>query len=312
MNRASRTRHRIKFLWQLLKETYDDYSRERAELLAASLAFYTLLSLAPLVIVAVATCGLVLGDGTARSEMTRLLMNTMGQKATGAIDGWVDEAYNSGATASLIGIALSLFTASRVVTQLERILNSVWNIEVFDPPGWKDTIRDFVQTRLYAILLVATSGPVLLVVLGTRTVLSTTAAWVHAGTGLAVVVQVSQFVFSLAIVTLLTALAFKIVPRTDVDWRSVWLGAGATSVLFNLGNLVLGLYLGQASVSATYGAAGSAIVVLLWLYFSAMFFLFGAEFTEVCAIRFGKGRIQRRSPGVPSKATPSRSGQPSA
>jgi membrane protein len=112
-------------------------------------------------------------------------------------------------------------------------------------------------------------------------------------------------VFSIAIVTLLTALVFKVVPDADVDWKSLWLGAGLTSILFNLGNLVLGLYLGQASVSATYGAAGSAIVVLLWLYFSAMFFLFGAEFTQTCAVRFGHGlRESRRAKTAPPHSVP--------
>jgi membrane protein len=251
-----------------------------------------------LIIIAVATCGLVLGRGTARSEMIDLLSQAMGQRAAGAIDGWVEQAWRSGAAASIVGLALSVFTASRVVVQLEQALNHTWNIEVSDPPDWKSTVRLVVRKRLYAVLLVAASGPLLLLVLGTRALLSTTAAWVYAGTGLGIVIQVSQFAFSLVLVAVLTALVFKVVPRADVDWRSIWLGASVTSLLFNLGNLGLGLYLGQASVSAAYGAAGSAIVVLLWLYFSAMFFLFGAEFAQTYALRFGKGMGREASAQV--------------
>lgn len=291
-----RSRQRLNLLWALLRQTYDEYSKQRSELLAASLAFYTLLSMAPLLIIAVAICGLVLGHGNARDELTHLLMNTMGHQAAAAVDSWIDEAWRGGSAASLVGLALATFTASRVVLQLERTLNYMWNLEVWESPGWKATVRVFLGKRLFAVLLVLASGPILLLLLITRAMLSTTAAWVYAGTGLGIVVHVSQFAFSIGVVTLLTALVFKVVPDADVDWRSLWFGAALTSILFNVGNVILGLYLGQASVGATYGAAGSAIVVLLWLYFSAMFFLFGAEFTQTCARRFGRGvRDTRRS-----------------
>lgn len=288
MTLVARVWRSLTLFWELLKHTYERYSRERAELLAASLAFYMLLSLAPLIIIAVAVAGLVLGEGAARAEMTRLLSTTMGPKATETINAWVDEAWRNGAVASVVGFALALFTASRVVSQLEQVLNQIWNVEARQPESIKESIRRFLRRRVSAILVVMASGPLLLAVLATRTVLSTTTSWIYAGTGLAVVVQVSQLVFAVALVALLTALVLKVVPDVDMGWRATWIGAALTSVLFNLGNVALGLYLGRASVGATYGAAGSAIVILMWLYFSGMFFLFGAEFAQTCSRRFAE------------------------
>jgi membrane protein len=308
MTHALRTRANggLSLFWKLLRLAYDQYSRERAELLAASLAFYMLLSLAPLIIIAVAIAGLALGEGTVRGELSRLLTSAMGQRASGAIDGWVDEAYRNGALASVVGFGLALFTASRIVTQLEQILNEVWNVDEPDTNTVAAWVREFLRRRLFAILIVVTSGPLLLVVLGTRALLSTTSAWISTGTGLSVVVQLSQLVFALIIVTLLTGLVFKLASNSKLDWRSIWLGALVTSVLFNVGNIALGLYLGRASVSAAYGAAGSAIVVLLWLYFSGMFFLFGAEFAQAYAQELHYTSSNASERPLPDSTTPHR------
>ena len=288
----------LKTGWELLSRTYEEFSHERAELLAAAMAFYTLLSIAPLLIIAVGIAGLVLGEGAARQEITKLMMNSMGPKVTATIGEWVDEAARAGGLASFVGIVLLLYAASRLVTQLRNVLNQIWNVDVFETEGFKASVKDFVQRRLFAATLVALCGPLLLAVVASRAILLSTHRFVFSALGLHQgVLQIVQLLFSLGIVAIITALVFKILPDAKVPWRPIWAGAALTSVLFNGGNVLVGLYLGRAGVAAAYGAAGSAIVVLLWLYFSSLFFLLGAEFTQVYANWSGKELVERR-PGT--------------
>ncbi len=277
-------------LYGLLSEASDEYSRDRGELIAAGLAFYTLLSIAPLVIIAVAIAGSLLGHGTARAEAFDLIAETMGASAAVTIDGWVKQAAESGGVASGVGFLLLLYAASKVAAQLRIALNQVWNVDAFLAEGFKASVRDYVQRRLFAFALVLASGPVLLAVFASRALLFGLPEVIFGGTRIAgALVQVSQLVFSLVVVATISAVVFKLIPDTKVGWRAVWCGASLTSVLFNVGNGLVGLYLGRAAVAQAYGAAGSAIVVLLWLYFSAQMFLFGAEFAQAYARRYGRG-----------------------
>jgi membrane protein len=302
--------------WALVNRTLDEYSKDRGDLLAAALAFYALLSLAPLIIVAVALAGLILGTGSARFEISRLMHDTMGSGAAQTVDGWVDEASHSGGVASVIGVLLSLFGASRLASQLRSALNQIWNVDVFIADTFKGSIKDYVKRRASALVMVLACGPLLLVIAASRAVLTGLGDVLFAGSPVAgLVVGLTQFVFSLALVAVLAAIVFKIVPDVHVGWRSVWIGALLTSVLFNLGNLLVGLYLARATVSATYGAAGSAVVVLLWIYFSAQFFLLGAEFTQVWAARGTRVTKPEPAPELgPEPAGPahSRAGAPLA
>jgi membrane protein len=281
---------RGKTVYQLLDETISEYSKDGAEMVAAALAFYTLLSMAPLIIIAVAIAGSILGEGRARQEALRLVADSMGSNAAMTVDGWVRQASASGGVASLIGFLLLLYTASRLGEQLRAGLNQVWNVDAPLAQGFKATVRDYVKRRLFAFLLVLTSGPILLVVFLSRALLTGFHEALFADTSIAgPVVQLSQLAFSLVLVAAMSAVVFKVVPDTRVGWRSVLLGGALTSVLFNIGNALVGLYLGRASVTQTYGAAGSAVVVLLWLYFSSQIFLFGAELTQVYARHYGRG-----------------------
>jgi membrane protein len=288
--RANEVWSKLKPGRELIRETLDQFSRDRGDLVAAALAFYTLLSIAPLIIIAVAIAGAVLGRGAAREEVTRVLTDTMGTAAASAIEGWVDEASRSGGVASLIGALLMLFTASRLATQLRSALNQVWNVDEFQAEGFRSIVKHQIRRRLFAFVMVLAVGPVLLIVLISRALLIGLHQVLFASSALAgIAVQVSQLLFSIGLVTVITAIVFKVVPDTRVGWRSVWVGGLLTSLLFNAGNLVVGLYLGRLTVAATYGAAGSAVVVLLWLYFSSQLFLLGAEFTQAYASRFGRG-----------------------
>jgi membrane protein len=283
-------RSKLKVGRELVSETWNGFSRDRGDLLAAALAFYTLLSIAPLIIIAVAIAGAVLGTGAAREEVTRVLTDSMGAAAASAIGGWVDEASRSGGVASLVGVFLMLFTASRLATQLRSALNQVWNVDVFQAEGFRAIVKHEIRRRLSAFVMILAAGPLLLVVLISRALLTGLHQVLFASSGLAgIVVQASQLLFSVGMVTVTTAIVFKVVPDTRIGWRAVWVGALLTSLLFNAGNLVVGFYLGRVTVAATYGAAGSAVVVLLWLYFSSQLFLLGAEFTQAYSVRFGRG-----------------------
>lgn len=279
-----------KTAYRLLDETIDEYSKDRAEMVAAGLAFYTLLSMAPLILIAVALAGAILGKGAAKQEALRLVADSMGSNAAKTVDTWVQQASDSGGIASLIGFLLVLYTASRLAEQLRAGLNQVWNVDPILAKGFGATIQDYLKRRVFAFLLVLASGPILLLIFLSRALLTGFSETLFAGTALAgPVVQLGQLASSLVLVGGMSAVVFKVVPDTRVGWRCVLVGGALTSVLFNVGNALVGLYLGRATVSQTYGAAGSVVVVLLWLYFSAQMFLFGAELTQVYARHYGRG-----------------------
>lgn len=281
---------RARVAYELLDETSDEYTKDRGELVAAGLAFYTLLSIAPLIIIAVAIAGAILGQGAARREAFELIAQTMGGAAAATIDEWVQEAAQGGGIASIVGFLLVLYAASKLGAQLRVSLNQVWNVDAKLADGFRATVHDYLKRRLFAFVLVLASGPVLLAVFASRALLFGLNRVLFADTPFAgALVQLTQLSFSLVLVWAISAVVFRVVPDTKIGWRAVSRGAAFTSVLFNLGNAAVGLYLGRASVEQAYGAAGSAIVVLLWLYFSAQMFLFGAELTQVYARRFGRG-----------------------
>lgn len=285
-SRSDGLRRWLSELWQLLSDTLDEYSKDRGDLVAAALAFYTLLSLAPLIIVAVAIAGLALGGGTARQEVFVLIGQTMGPDAAGAIDGWVQQASHAGAVASTIGAVLTLVAASRFTAQLRNALNQIWNVKVAETKGFKSSVRDYVSRQLFAFGLVLASGPILLGIFASRAVLvGLGSRIVPQSIAAGVMVQLLHFLFSLVLVTATSLVIFRYVPDTRIRWPALLRGALLTSILFNLGNLVVGIYLGKAAVGAAYGAAGSVVVVILWLDYSAQMFLIGAEFTQVCETR---------------------------
>jgi len=281
---------RAKQVYQIFHETWDEFVKDRAEMFAAGLAFFTLLSIAPLMIIAVAIAGAVLGQGAALGQALLMVQETMGSGAAEAVERWVTQASDSGMAASLVGFALALYTASRLTTQMRVALNQVWNVDERQAEGFKASVTGYVRRRVFAFVLVLASGPLLLAVFASRTLI----AWLKRAIfpdapWMAPLVDLSQLAFSLASVALVSAVVFKVVPDTCVGWRAASRGALLTSLLFNIGNWLVGLYLSHAAVGQAYGAAGSVMVVLLWLYFSAQMFLFGAELTQVYSRHFGRG-----------------------
>lgn len=273
--------------WRLVSDTLDGFSKDRGDLAAAALAYYTLLSIAPLIIIAVAIAGMVLGEGAARREIAQLMSDAMGPAAASTVEGWVDQAAAGGGVASAVGLGLVLLGASRLGAQLRNALNQIWNVDVVSPQGLRLVVADYLKKRVFSLLVVLASGPVLLAVFVSRALLTHFYQYLFADSPLAGFVAVAvQLFFSVAFVALICAGVFRFVPDLRISWRAAGWGALVTSMLFNAGNVLVGVYLSRAGVSAAYGAAGSAVVLLLWLQFSAYMFLLGAELTQRLHLRF--------------------------
>ncbi|HKO51686.1 MAG TPA: YihY/virulence factor BrkB family protein [Polyangiaceae bacterium] len=272
--------------WQILKETGTAWDEDNVTRLAAALAYYTLLSIAPLIILAVAVTGLAFGQDAAREHIADELSSVVGSGAATAIESIAKNAHTpgSGAVSIAVGLLVLLFGASGVFGELQAALNTVW--DVAPKPG--RGIWGIIKDRFFSFTLVVGVAFLLLVSL----VVSAGLTWMgqvfeQSLPGGALVWQVLNFCISLGVVTALFALMFKTLPDAHIQWRDVWVGAAVTAGLFTLGKFGLGIYLGSAAVGSAYGAAGSIIALVIWVYYSAQVLLVGAEFTEVYARRYG-------------------------
>ncbi|HEY6560961.1 MAG TPA: YhjD/YihY/BrkB family envelope integrity protein, partial [Polyangiaceae bacterium] len=210
---GSALRPKLTVAWELLRDALKGFAKDRGDLIAAALAFYTLLSIAPLILVAVAIAGFVLGEGAARAGMTRLLRESFGSQFASTVNVWVDEASSSGGFASFVGGALALLTASRLTVQLRSAMNVIWNVDVYQEKFFKDTVKHYIQRRLFAFALVVASGPLLLAVIVSRAVLTGLHDALFADSPVAgFVLQGTQVLFSIAMVALASAIVFKVVP----------------------------------------------------------------------------------------------------
>lgn len=285
--------------WSVAKETANDWLEDEASRLAASLAFYTLLSLAPLVIIAVAIAGLALGDDAARGQIADELGRVVGPHAAEGIQSVVANARrpSSGVVGTLLGAITLLVGASGVFGELHLSLNRIWEVQAKSGRGVLGEVKD----RFLSFTMVLGVAFLLLVSLVLSTVLSALGRSVTSALpGGELVWQLVSFGFSFTLVTGLFALIYKYVPDVRILWRDVWAGALMTALLFTAGKSVLGIYLGKASVGSSYGAAGSLVVLVVWVYYSAQILFLGAELTQVWARRHGR-EIQPNDKAVPLK-----------
>jgi membrane protein len=277
----------LKDTWVTLKETASDWRDDNASRLAASLAYYSLLSLAPLLVIAVSTAGLFFGAEAAKGKVAGELSAVVGGAAAGGIQSVVTHAQSpsGGVIGSVVGVLTLFFGASGVFGELKSSLNAIW--EVKPKPGrgiWGE-----IKSRFFSFTMVLGVAFLLLVSLILTAILSSigdrVGGMLPGGEGLW---QVVNFFFSLAVITSLFALIFRYVPDAEVQWKDVWLGAAFTAVLFTIGKVLLGIYLGKAAVGSSYGAAGSIIALVVWVYYAAQILFMGAEFTQVRARRRGR------------------------
>lgn len=277
----------VKEAFALLKKAAWDWFDDQAPTLGAALAFYTVFSLAPLLIITVSIAGLVFGREAAQGQIFDQLRSLVGEASAGAMQDVVENANSTPATglvATLIGFVTLIVGASGVFGQMQTSLNFIWGVQ--SKPG--RGILGLLQDRVLSFGFILVVGFLLLISLLLTTAIAFIAEWFGGIVpGIEMLIQAANAILSLAVITLLFAMIFKFLPDAKIAWRDVWIGALITAALFTVGKEVLGLYLGKSGVGSSYGAAGSLIVLLLWVYYSAQIVFFGAEFTKVYANRFG-------------------------
>ncbi len=281
------------FTISLLKETVKEFLDDKAMRLSAALAYYSVFSLAPLLIIAISIAGTIFGEDAARGAIEAELTESIGQQAAAAVQDMVSNAYLDGSSwvMTLVGFAILLVTASGVFAQLKDAMNAVWDIEVKPGGG----VKGLVKARLLALSMVLVIGFLLLISLMASAASAAAIKWL--GNALPIpgfIFQICTFTISLGLVTVLFGMIFKILPDAHIEWRDVWSGAFLTAILFSIGKLLLGIYLGREGAASAYGAAGALILLLSWVYYSANILLLGAEFTQVYARSRGR-RIQPNS-----------------
>jgi len=270
----------------LLKETAKDWAEHESPRLGAALAFYTVFAIAPLFVILLAITGFVLGEDAARRQVFDELQRLIGQPGGQALESMAVASKKSGSGwwATLVALGTLFLGATGVFAQLQESLNTVWNLR--RKPGRQ--ISRFVKVRLISFAMVLCIGFILLVSLVINAGLAALGKYMSGLIpGQEVLWQIVNFLVSIGVVTLLFGMIFKVLPDARIAWRDVWVGALLTAVLFSIGKSLLGLYLGKSSVASVYGAAGSLVVILMWVYYSAQILLFGAEFTRLYAIKCG-------------------------
>jgi len=273
-------RPKLQTLFQLLKQTANEWSDDNASRLSAALAYYTVLSIAPLLMLATAVVGFVFGEDAARGQVASELAGIVGPQAGQGIQTVIQHARSpeGGLISSIVGVAVLMFGASGVFGELQSAMNVIWDVK--PKPGLG--VKGFIRARFFSFTMVLGVAFLLLVSLVLSALLAAAGRFfAHHLPGGEVLWQGINFLFSLLIISALFALIFKVVPDVKVSWRDVAPGAVLTAILFTIGKLLLGLYLGHSSVASPYGAAGSVIVLVIWVYYSAQILFFGAEFAQV-------------------------------
>ena len=280
-------------MWPLLRATMSDWYEDRAQRIGAALAYYTIFALAPGLVIVMALAGLMLGPG-AESQIIGQFHELIGEQGATAIEATVRSARNEtlGATGTALALIPLVFGLWGVFGELQDGLNTIWGVT--PKPGRR--IRDILKERFWSFAMVVGIGFVLLVSL----VLS---AWLAAvGTYVgsllpapAAGLEALNFVISFVVITGSFALIFKLLPDVRIAWRDVWLGAAVTSLFFTVGKFLIGLYLGRSTVASAYGAAGSLVIIVVRVYYSAQILLLGAEFTKVWTKRRGSGFVPEKT-----------------
>lgn len=279
----------IRRIWLLLKITFSQWRQDQASVMAAALAYYTVFSLAPLLIIVIAIAGAVFGEQAAKGELVMQMQGLIGKEGAQLIQTAIENASqldpSQGPIPTLINIVLLLSGASVIFGQLQQSLNRIWNVE--PKPG--NGIIDFLRKRLLSFSIVLVIGFLLLVSLVISTILVILGNYLRdLVPGFTYLWQLLNFLVSFGIVTLLFALIFKILPDAQIAWKDVWMGAALTALLFDIGKFILGFYLGKTSLASAYGAAGSLVIILTWVFYSAQILFLGAEFTQVYVRSGGK------------------------
>ena len=294
-------------LFDILKRTYQDWKEDHASRLAASLAYYTIFSLAPLLVIAIAIAGFIWRHEDVEAQIMAQSQSLVGVDGATFIADLIRSASNptEGVLATIIGIVTLLFGALGVFNELHNALNVIWEVKEEKTEGFLQAVKKALIDRFLSFTMVLVIGFLLLVSLVISAGLSATQELV--GNTFPIpefFLQIINLIISIGVITLLFALIYKYLPDTEIPWRYVWLGAFVTAILFSLGKLAIGIYLGNSAIASSFGAAGSLVLLLVWIYYSAQILFFGAEFTQAYANKYGQ-KIPPET-GVKNSASDSR------
>ncbi len=278
---------KLRLFFELLKDTFLKWNDDDAQMLSAALAYYTALSIAPLIIVIIAIVGLIAGQSNIQSQITQQIEVTIGSGAAEIVSNLIDNMSqpNQGIFASIIGFSMLLFGALSLFNHLQTTIDKIWDVDLSDDVN---VVEGFLRDKLLSFGMMLIIGFLLLVSLIISTILSFLDSYLLSLLpNTEFILRLLNALIAFSITTILFALIYKILPHADVQWKDVWIGSIVTSILFTLGQTILGLYLSNSAIQSTYGAAGAFVVILVWVYYSAQIVLFGAEFTQVFARKYG-------------------------
>jgi membrane protein len=276
-------------VWRLLRRTFKEWHTDKASRLAAALSYYTAVAIAPLVVLFVMAIGWFYGQDSAQTQVVNQLRGMVGQQGAEVAEVVIKSADQPSfaGIAGFLGFLTLIWGASNVFVELQDSLNTIWGLEL--KPRVKG-LKAFVRERLLSFGMILVIGFLLLISLILGAVISALSGYLgEVLPSVGFLWQAVNFIVSFGVTTLLFAAIYKVLPDAKFAWHDVWMGATVTALLFTVGKWLLGLYLGNASLGSAYGAAGSLVVLLIWIYYSAQIFFFGAEFTQIYARRAGEG-----------------------
>lgn len=287
--------------WQLCKQAVASWSDDYAPSMGAALSYYSVFSMAPLLLIVISVAGLVFGEEAARGELFGQLSGLMGADAAKTIENLLVSVNKpaQGIVSTLIGLAVLLIGATTVFGELQNALDRIWRAPARATSGG---LWNLVHTRLLSFGMVLGIAFLLMVSLVLGAVVSALGKWWgDAFIGWEITAQLINIVLGFALTTGVFAMIYKLMPRVQVRWYDVWIGAAVTALLFTVGRFLIGLYIGKSGVASSFGAAGSLIVIFVWVYYSAQVFLMGAEFTWLYAKTYGS---MRNLPGSATAPAP--------
>jgi len=276
---------------QYVKRTVDGFFEDDCTTMGAALAYYTVFSLTPLLLVVISVAGLLLGRESIQHEIQNQVQALIGSSSGEEIRVMLQHAAQNrtgGLVGTIVGLIILIFGATGTFASLQDALNRVWHVK---PDPAAGGIKAFIHKRLLSFGLILGVAFLLLASLVISAVLSAVGGWISAnlpGALSAGLLHAIAFAVSLAVITILFATIFKVLPDAKIHWREVWVGALVTSILFTIGKTLIGLYLGKSATASEYGAAGSFVVIVIWLYYASLILLFGAEFTRIWATAHGR------------------------
>ncbi|MGZ3298523.1 MAG: YihY/virulence factor BrkB family protein [Asticcacaulis sp.] len=289
-------------LWTILKTTLAEANNDKVPLLGAALAFYSMLSIGPLLLITIAIAGMVFGQAAIGGYISDEIRRLTGPASSQAIQSILTNSHGlrGSLTATIIGVITLVISSTGFFAQMQDALNLIWDVQGKPHGKWW-----FFKKRFLSFLMILGIGVVLMAALVVSAILSMLGV-LYAGIFTRFVLHLLNFIISFGVVTVLFAMIFNILPDVTIKWRDVWVGAGMTALLFTFGKFLIALYLGHSALSSTYGAAGSIIVVMIWIYYSTQIFFLGAEFTHVYArymgatVKLKKGRRKPVEAVIPS------------